>query len=214
MVEEVAEHFEDLRKQAHAAHLGMWVFLGSEILFFAGLFTLYVGYRTEHPYGFGFGVEHNTIVYGSVNTAVLLVSSFTVALALHVLRRGAPGQCLVLVATTVLLGLGFLCVKTAEYLHHFGEGIYPGGAGHFFLEHPDPGTKMFFTLYYCMTGLHAVHVFVGICVLAVLFFHVRSQKVTPEVTHPLALGAIYWHFVDVIWIFLWPLFYLTPGGVR
>ncbi len=214
MVEHAAEHFEDLRKQARAAHLGMWVFLGSELLFFAGLFALYTGYRVEHPYGFGLGVEHNTIVYGSVNTGVLLVSSFTIALALHELRRGSRRRCLALVATTVLLGLAFLGIKTAEYLHHFDEGIYPGGVGHFFRDHPEAGAKMFFTLYYCMTGLHAIHVIAGMCVLAVLYFRVRSGRITPAAPHPLALGAIYWHLVDVIWIFLWPLFYLIPGASR
>ena len=87
MSERVASHFEDIAKQAHAARLGMWVFLGSEALFFAGLFALYTGYRTEHPYGFGVGVEHNTVVLGSINTAVLLVSSYTVALAVRSPRR-------------------------------------------------------------------------------------------------------------------------------
>ena len=214
MAEGVGAHFEDLPKRAQAAHLGMWVFLGSEILFFAGLFALYIGYRTEHPYGFGLGVEHNTLVYGSVNTGVLLVSSFTVALALLELRRGRVRRCETLLAVTVLLGLCFLGVKTAEYIHHFREGIYPGGAGHFFREHPVPGAMMFFTLYYCMTGLHAVHVFAGMCVLGVLLLGVRAGRVNQAVSHPLALGAIYWHLVDVIWIFLWPLFYLLPGSAR
>jgi cytochrome c oxidase subunit 3 len=86
--------------------------------------------------------------------------------------------------------------------------------GDFFHEHPEPGTKMFFTLYYCMTGLHAVHVFAGTCVLAYLLTRVRAGTVNREVSHPLALGAIYWHLVDVIWIFLWPLFYLLPGSAR
>jgi cytochrome c oxidase subunit 3 len=192
----------------------MWIFLGTEILFFAGLFALYTGYRTEHPVGFGVGVEHNTLVYGSINTGVLLVSSFTVALALQQLRSGARKACMFLVGTTVFLGLAFLCIKAAEYAHHFDEGIYPGGVGRFFGERPEPGIKMFFTLYFCMTGLHAIHVFVGMCILGVLLAHVRLGRITAEISHPLALGAIYWHFVDLIWIFLWPLFYLVPGGAR
>ncbi len=214
MGEPVSEHFQDLEREAEAAHLGMWVFLASELLFFAGLFALYMGYRLEHPHGFGVGVEHNTIVYGSVNTGVLLVSSFTVALGLHELRRGEARRCVLLVGCTIFLGLGFLAIKTAEYIHHFGEGIYPGGVGRFFREHPDGGTKMFFTLYYAMTGLHAIHVIVGTGVLAFLLGGVRAGRIDREVSHPLALGAIYWHLVDVIWIFLWPLFYLIPGSVR
>jgi cytochrome c oxidase subunit 3 len=214
MPERVAEHFEDIQKQAHAARLGMWVFLGTEVLFFSGLFTLYAAYRTEHPYGFGVGVLHDTLAYGSINTGVLLLSSFTVALAVHELRHDRRHTCALLLGATLVLGLGFLGIKTAEYLQHFHDGIYPGGWGGFFREHPDPGTKMFFTLYYCMTGLHAVHVFAGVCVLGFLLVKVLRRDIGAWAPHPLEIGAIYWHLVDVIWIFLWPLFYLIPGNVR
>jgi cytochrome c oxidase subunit 3 len=213
MPEHVAEHFEDLEKQAHAARLGMWVFLGSEVLFFAGLFTLYAAYRTEHPHGFGVAVAHNTLAWGSVNTAVLLVSSYTIALAVHELRHGRRNACAVLIGFTLLFGLAFLGIKTGEYLKHFSEGIYPGGWGDFYREHSEPGTKMFFTLYFCMTGLHAVHVFVGMCVLGFLLVKVLRRDIGEWAPHPLEIGAIYWHLVDVIWIFLWPLFYLIPGAV-
>jgi cytochrome c oxidase subunit III len=210
----VGEQWEDMQKQAHAARFGMWVFLGTEILFFSGLFALYIGYRIEHPGGFDVGVQHNTIVYGSVNTAVLLVSSYFVALAVHELRRGRNSESAFLVGLTILFGLAFLGIKTAEYLHHFSDGIFPGGTGRFFVEHPEPGIKMFYTLYFCMTGLHAVHVFVGCCVLGFMLWKVARRELGPWASHPLAIGAIYWHLVDVIWIFLWPLFYLVPGNVR
>ncbi|MCL2450204.1 MAG: cytochrome c oxidase subunit 3 [Polyangiaceae bacterium] len=210
----LSEAFEDLEKQAHAARLGMWVFLASELLFFSGFFALYAGYRVEHPRGFGLGVEHNTIVHGSVNTAVLLLSSYTVAVAVHELRAGRVRACQLWVAATVVLGLCFLVIKTAEYEHHFAEGIYPAGRGPFFAHHREAGLAMFFTLYFCMTGLHAIHVAVGVAVLAVLLVRVRSGKVGPRAPHPLAIGAVYWHLVDVIWIFLWPLFYLVPGAAR
>lgn len=211
MTAHVAEHFEDLTKQAHAARLGMWVFLGSEVLFFSGLFGLYASYRTEHPHGFGVAVLHNTLALGSINTGVLLVSSYTVALAVHALRRGKQRMSANLLGATIALGACFLVIKTTEYLTHFKEGIYPGGVGIFFKEHPDPGTKMFFTLYYCMTGLHAVHVLVGMCVLSFLLWGVLRGRIGAWAPHPLAVGAVYWHLVDVIWIFLWPLFYLLPG---
>jgi cytochrome c oxidase subunit 3 len=214
MREHVAEQFESLAQQAHAARLGMWIFLGTEVLFFSGLFALYAAYRTEYPYGFAVGVEHNTIALGSINTVVLLVSSYTVALAVHELRRGKPRACALLLGATILLGLGFLAIKTVEYLKHFSEGLYPGGAGSFFHEHTDPGTKMFFTLYFCMTGLHAIHVVVGTGVLGFLLVKVLRRDVGEWAPHPLAIGAIYWHLVDVIWIFLWPLFYLVPGSER
>lgn len=212
MAEQVAEHFESMPQQAHAARLGMWIFLGTEVLFFSGLFALYAAYRTEYPHGFGEGVEHNTLAWGSINTGVLLVSSYTVALAVHELRQGRRRASAALIGVTILLGLGFLGIKTGEYLEHFAEGLYPGGVGTFFHEHPDPGTKMFFTLYYCMTGLHAIHVVAGTCVLAFLLVKVLRRDIGEWAPHPLAIGAIYWHLVDVIWIFLWPLFYLIPGG--
>jgi cytochrome c oxidase subunit 3 len=212
MVEPVAEQFESLPRQAHAARLGMWIFLGTEVLFFSGLFALYAAYRTEHPHGFGIGVEHNTVAWGSINTVVLLVSSYTVALAVLELRVGQQRACAFLVGATIFLGLCFLAIKTGEYMKHFREGLYPGGVGTFYRDYSDPGTKMFFTLYFCMTGLHAVHVLVGTGVLAFLLTKVIRGQIGAWAPHPLAIGAIYWHLVDVIWIFLWPLFYLIPGS--
>jgi cytochrome c oxidase subunit 3 len=212
MVEDVAEPFESLARQAHAARLGMWIFLGTEVLLFGGLFALYAAYRIEHPGGFAVGVESNTVAWGSVNTGVLLVSSYAVALAVHELRRGKARASAWLIGATLLLGCLFLAVKTGEYREHFREGIYPGGVGDFYRDHADPGTRMFFTLYFCMTGLHALHVLVGGGVLGFLLVKVRSGRIGPHAPHPLAIGAIYWHLVDVIWIFLWPLFYLIPGS--
>jgi cytochrome c oxidase subunit 3 len=209
-----AEHFEDLARQAHAARLAMWVFLSSEVLFFAGLFALYGTYRVEHPEGFGEGVLHNTLALGTTNTGVLLLSSYAIAMAVHELRRGKVRAAALLTGATLALGLAFLGIKTTEYILHFREGIYPGGQGAFFEEHATPGIAMFFTLYFCMTGLHALHVIAGMTVLAFLLFKIRRGQVTPLASHPLAIGAVYWHLVDAIWIFLWPLFYLVPGGAR
>jgi cytochrome c oxidase subunit 3 len=207
----VADHFEDMEQQAHAARLGMWIFLASEVLLFAALFALYVSYRIEHPRSFGEGVEHNTHILGSINTGVLLLSSYLVALGLHELRRGRRLVSVVLVCGTILLGFVFLAIKLTEYSRHFDEGIYPGGVGRFFAEHHgDQGMMLFWTLYFMMTGLHAVHVCVGMSVLGVLTFKVARGQITEAAPHPLELGAIYWHLVDVIWIFLWPLFYLIP----
>lgn len=214
MSEQVAEQFETMRTQAHAARLGMWVFLASELLFFSGLFALYATYRVEHAAGFGQGVLHNTVAWGSTNTGVLLVSSYTMALAVHELRRGKKKAAAALTAATIALGLCFLAIKTGEYLEHFREGIYPGNVGTFFRDHADPGIGMFFTLYFCMTGLHAVHVGVGVGVLTFLLVKIIRRTVDASTSHRLAIGAVYWHLVDVIWIFLWPLFYLVPGSIR
>ena len=129
MAEQTAEHFQDLSRQAHAARLGMWIFLGTEVLFFAGLFALYAAYRTEHPRGFGIGVERNTVFWGSANTAVLLVSSYTVALAVHELRRGRRRACALLVGATMLLGLSLSRSRRASTAFTSEKGSIPAGWG-------------------------------------------------------------------------------------
>jgi cytochrome c oxidase subunit 3 len=207
-----AEHFDTLEQQAHAAHLGMWVFLASELLLFAGLFALYFAYRAMYPAGFAAGVAHNTRVLGAVNTGVLLTSSLAAASAVHALRRGGVRRALGWLVVTVALGGGFLAIKLTEYAQHFREGIEPGGRGRFFAAHAEAGLREFWTLYYVTTGLHAIHVTIGLGVLAWLATRVLRGTVTPRVDYPLALGAMYWHLVDVIWIFVWPFFYLAGGG--
>lgn len=186
---EHAEHFADAEKQAHAARLGMWIFLASELLLFAALFTLFAAYRVEHAAAFHEAVAHNTKVLGSINTAVLLVSSTCVAGGVHALRANRRRLSLALVFTTIALGALFVAIKLTEYAKHFAEGIYPGGE------------NQFWTLYFGMTGLHAFHVLAGMTLLAVIG--------TRGNLHRLEIAALYWHLVDVIWIFLWPLFYLA-----
>jgi cytochrome c oxidase subunit III len=205
----VAGHFESMEQQAHAARLGMWIFLASEILLFAGLFALFVTYRTIHPEGFAEGVRANTKVFGSVNTGVLLVSSYLVATAVHRVREGKLAAAKLLVVATIALGGIFLAIKFTEYGHHFHEGIYPGAQGSFFRAHPRSGLPIFWTLYYFMTGLHAVHVTVGMVLLSTTLLGMRAGKITPRAPQRIEVAAIYWHLVDLVWIFLWPLFYLA-----
>jgi cytochrome c oxidase subunit 3 len=209
---QVAEPYDSLERQSHAAHLGMWVFLASEVLLFAGFFALYAGYRAHYAFGFATGVEHNTRMLGTINTLVLLTSSYAVASAVHALRRERVVTSVALLVATVFMGAVFLVIKFTEYAEHFHEGIYPGGRGHFFAEHLEPGLREFWTLYYATTGLHAIHVTVGMGVLAWTAWRVARGRVNPVHEHPLALAAMYWHLVDVIWIFVWPLFYLTGRG--
>lgn len=208
----LAEQFEDLEKQRHAARLGMWVFLASEVLLFAGLFALYAAYRAMYPASFGGGVANNSRILGSVNTVVLITSSYTVASSVHALRHGERRHALRLLFLTVLGAIAFLVIKGVEYTQHFREGVFPGGAGRYFVEHAEPGLPSFYTLYFLMTGLHALHVIAGMSVLTWLAFKVYRRTVSASFAHPLELGAAYWHLVDVVWIFLWPLFYLTPEG--
>lgn len=204
-----AEHFEDLDTQAHAARLGLWVFLASEVLLFGAIIALFASYRMHYPAAFHEAVLHNTKVLGSVNTAVLLTSSTLVACSVHALRSGRQKLAGWLVAITMTLGLAFLVIKLTEYELHFAEGIYPGGSGSFFLEHTTRGLPAFWTLYFGMTGLHAIHVTVGIVVLGAMLRGIVRGTVAAPNAYRLELGATYWHLVDVIWIFLWPLLYLA-----
>ena len=204
-----AEHFASLDQQQHAARLGMWIFLASEALLFAALFTLFTAYRAEYHAAFLEAVRHNTRVIGSINTGVLLASSAFVASAVHAARDGRRGATLARIAATMALGATFVVLKLVEYGAHVREGILPGGAGRFFVEHVEPGLPSFWTLYWLMTGLHALHVIIGLTVLGTVGFFVARRLAIGPYAHRLEVAAIYWHLVDVVWIFLWPLFYLA-----
>jgi len=201
------EQFEDLDKQAHAARLGMWAFLGSELLLFAGLFALYATYRLLYPVDFALGVTHNNVALGTTNTAILITSSFTVAMSLYAVRTGHLRWAGGLILFSTACGLLFLLLKGIEYGQHFHEGIFPG-AGYHATELSGPGAKMFFTLYYLMTGLHGIHVVAGLVILAWLAWGCFREAYSPARYVHVELGALYWHLIDVVWIFLWPMFYL------
>ncbi len=202
-------HYASAEGEHHAQRLGMLVFLASEVLLFAALFTLYAALRYEHPHAFAFGINHNPKLLGSLNTAILITSSLTIALSVRALEKGRRTLALWGIAITVLFAAAFLVVKGIEYSEHFGEGIYPGGRGRFLAEH-DVGLSIFYTLYYLLTGTHAIHVVIGMSVLSWLGYATYRGKLMSSAT-AVDLGALYWHLVDLIWIFLWPLFYLTGG---
>jgi cytochrome c oxidase subunit III len=202
-----AEHFESIAQQERAAHLGMWLFLTSEVLLFAALFGLYTGYRLQYPSDFAAAAGHNNVLLGTANTLILITSSFAAAWAVHAAALGRRGVILVSLGVTLLLGASFLVLKGIEYGQHFAEGIYPG-ALYRFAELPAHGANVFFSLYFFMTGLHALHVLAGLATLLVLALFALRGRYTPERHTPLELGVLYWHLVDVVWIFLWPLMYL------
>lgn len=205
----LAAHFEDLPKQAHAARLGMWTFLASELMLFAGLFALYAAYRTGYPAEFREAARRANLAIGTINTYVLVTSSFFAAMSVAAVRRGRNAAAGGLLFATVALGLAFAALKGVEYSRHFAEGIAPG-AFYRFAELPARGARIFFTLYFVMTGLHALHVLAGAAILAWIGGRALRGAYGPE-RHEhtgLELGTLYWHLVDLIWLFLWPMFYL------
>jgi cytochrome c oxidase subunit III len=202
-------HFDSIERRAAAGRLAMLVFLASEVLFFGGLFTLYFSYRVAFAHAFAEGIQENTLVPASINTLVLLISSFCVAVAVDHLRHAREQKALRFVLSTAALGALFIAIKGYEYSQHFAHGVFPGGDPG--APHPGPasGLAIFHTLYFAMTGLHALHVLVGIGMLGVFAWQLRTKRLLALEYHRLEIGALYWHLVDIIWLFLWPLFYLT-----
>ena len=199
--------FDSLERQHATARLGIWVFLGSELLLFAGLLTLFAAYRFQYPAEFRAASAHANVMIGSINTFVLLTSSLTVALAIHAARHAHRGRIVMFLAITIALGIAFDVLKGIEYAEHLREGIAPG---HYYAFDalPAHGAVLYFTLYYLLTGLHAIHVTGGVVVLIWLAVKARRGDFTPDSHIALELGGLYWHLVDVVWLFLWPLIYL------
>jgi cytochrome c oxidase subunit 3 len=199
--------YDSLARQHTTARLGMWLFLSSETLLFAGLFALYAAYRFAYPAEFQAASAHANLAIGTVNTYILLTSSLTMALAIHATRHGHRRRTVALLAATIALGLTFDVLKAIEYAEHLSEGLAPG-AYYAFAELPMHGAVLYVTLYYLLTGMHALHVTGGLCVLVWLAVRAQRGHFTPQSHIALELGGLYWHLVDLVWIFLWPLLYL------
>ena len=183
----------------------MWFFVLSEILLFGGLFLLYSVYRYTHAEAFREASAELSRFDGTLNTAVLITSSFTVALGIYFLGNNDRKKAMLLVGATIALASVFLVVKGFEWGSKFSHGIYPGSA---VLRQLDEGELLYFGLYFVMTGLHAVHVIVGMCILTLMLVLMSRRRVTAERPNVLVNAGLYWHLVDIIWIFLFPLFYL------
>jgi cytochrome c oxidase subunit 3 len=204
---ELQHHFDTPEQQREASSLGMWVFLVTEILFFGGLFTAYVVYRHQYAAGFAEGSRHLDVALGTFNTAVLIISSLTMALAVHSASTGRRKALIFFLVATMVLGAVFLGVKAVEYHHKFEDHLVPGP--HF--QFPGPharSAEIFFSLYFTMTGLHAAHMVVGLGLLTALVLQARKGRYGPHYSTPVEVSGLYWHFVDVVWIFLFPLLYL------
>ena len=204
---ELSHQFETLDQQAEASSLGMWAFLVTETLFFGGLFLLYTVYRIKFPETFAECSKLMDLRLGAINTAVLLTSSLTMAFAVHSAEGGQRRATVGWIFLTMLLGTAFLGIKGFEYHHKFVEHLVPGP--HFQLEsihHRE--AQIFFSLYFAMTGLHALHMIIGLGVLAVISSMAAAGKFTTTYSNPVQISGLYWHFIDIIWIFLFPLLYL------
>ncbi|GAB4434565.1 MAG: cytochrome c oxidase subunit 3 [Chloroflexi bacterium OHK40] len=252
---ELRHHFETARQQKEAATLGMWAFLVTEVMLFGGIFMAYILYRWAFPDVWAESAHHLNTPLGTVNTVVLLVSSLTVALAVHAAESGNRRTLLTMLGITLLLGFAFLGIKAYEYSEKFShcngystplnwvtgtdqhavdECLVPGRAFIFPVEHGaegapagaaaegvahgeaaavQPGLKspyqLFYFLYFVATGLHAVHMIIGITIVSILAFLSWRGLFTPSYFTPVEIGGLYWHLIDIVWVFLFPLFYLV-----
>ena len=205
---DLQHHFDTLDQQHEAATLGMWLFLITEVLFFGGLFLAYMLYRVWYPAAWAEGSLELDIVLGAVNTAVLIGSSLTMALAVRAAQTGARRQIIVWLLLTMALGLTFLVVKYFEYAEKFAHHHVPGP--NFVFEGPNAGpVEIYFSLYFLMTGLHATHMVIGFGILSVICWMAYRRRFSPEWYTPVEISGLYWHFVDIVWIFLFPLLYLV-----
>ena len=208
-VPRLAMHFASLEVQNHAARLGMWLFLATEILLFAGLFICYGCYRFLFPEAWAAASRSLDLTMGTVNTVVLITSSLTAALAVHYAKEGKNKMVAIQIFLTLLMAVGFLVIKYFEYSHKFHIGTLPGR--YYFYEGIQlPGVPMYFTVYFCATALHGLHVVIGMVVLAFSMVRaLRRADFGPNNYTMVELGSMYWHLVDLVWIFLFPMLYLV-----
>ena len=210
----LAEHFESYAQQREASSLGMWLFLVTEVMFFGGFFLAYIVYRSRWPHDFALASHHLNVTLGGVNTAILIASSLTMALAVRSAQLARRKATVLFLLATLLFGLGFLGIKAVEYQDKFAHHLVPGP--HFQIDgDADPGhAEMFFNLYFGMTGLHAAHMVVGAGLVLWLMFPAWKGRFDAEYHNPVEVVGLYWHFVDIIWIFLFPLLYLIGFHVK
>ena len=221
-------HFENMEQQREAGTLGMWIFLVTEIMFFGGMFLAYTLYRNMFPAAFASASNHLDITLGAVNTAVLIVSSFTMALAVYFTQVGKSRPQILCLGLTLVLGLTFLGIKAVEYHAKYEDRLIPGhlipgrpygpevaqkgDTDHHKLHLLEGATvkqvEMFYWIYFAMTGMHALHMIIGAGLLTFLLIFSIKGRFDPEYHSPVEVIGLYWHFVDIVWIFLFPLLYL------
>jgi cytochrome c oxidase subunit 3 len=200
--ESTAEH---VHRDDIGSRMGIWLFLFTELLLFGGLFFLYSVYRFMHQADFHLAAKELNVIIGTFNTAILLTSSMTMALSITAMQRNNRNLSIFLQVITILLGIAFLVNKYFEWMTKIHHGIYPGSEE---LLSKGPGQILFFGLYFTMTGLHALHVIIGMVIIGVMTAFTIRGTITNENYVKLEAAGLYWHLVDIIWIFLFPLFYL------
>jgi cytochrome c oxidase subunit 3 len=202
-------HFDDMGQQFDSATLGMWAFLLTEIMFFGGMFGAYAVYRSTYPEAFASTSHHMDTLLGGINTAVLICSSLTMALAVRAAQVGSKKGLIWFLIGTLFFGLIFLGIKGVEYHEKWVEHLIPG-FGFQYAEDPQyfHQAQILFFLYFAMTGCHAIHMIIGVGILTTLLVMAARNKFTPSWYVPVEISGLYWHFVDIVWIFLFPLLYL------
>ena len=211
---ELQEQFETPAQQKEISTLGMWIFLVTEIMFFGGLFLAYAIYRREFASVFALASNTLDVVIGAVNTAVLLCSSYTMVLAVRAAQIGSRKALIVFLILTIVLGGVFLGVKAYEWNQKFEEHHVPGPTFHLEKTTQQGPAQLFFSLYFTMTGLHALHMVIGAGLLLYLILEARKGRYNADYNTPVDLIGLYWHFVDIIWIFLFPLLYLIVRHMK
>jgi cytochrome c oxidase subunit 3 len=222
-------HFENMEQQREAGTLGMWVFLVTEMMFFGGMFLAYTLYRYEYPQAFAAASNHLDIRLGAINTIVLIFSSFTMAMAVFYTQVGKRRNSIVCLLLTIVLGSTFLGIKAIEYKDKYVDNLIPGqlipgrpfkpavakpgeAADEHKLHLPPGATihnvELFYWIYFAMTGMHALHMIIGVGLLITLTIMAWRGRFGPEYHAPVEISGLYWHFVDIVWIFLFPLLYL------
>jgi cytochrome c oxidase subunit III len=210
----LAHHFDTPAQQFDAAKIGMWAFLAQELLFFSGLFVAYGVFRSWYPEVFSQASHQLDRTMGTVNTLVLLVSSLTAALSVRSAQVGKKNETTIYLLITIFCAFIFLGVKYFEYKHKFDAGLLPGKFFHPHASHLVPGTHLgpeghvFFSIYFMMTGVHAIHIIVGIGVMTWILKRNLNNEFSKEFFTPVDIVALYWHLVDLVWIYLFPLLYL------
>jgi cytochrome c oxidase subunit III len=213
MAKPVEHQFDDIYQQREAAYQGMWVFLATEVLFFGAVIFAYTIYRGIYYRPFLEGSRHLSVPMGGVNTAILLCSSLFMALAVHAAQRGQIRQLIIYLLITAAVGSVFLGIKGVEYYDHYKEHLVPGSS----FSYSGDGAKqveLFMIFYFVLTGMHAVHMLIGLGMLLILAGLAARDKFSAEYYGPVDIGGLYWHFVDIVWVFLFPLLYLVDRAAK